>query len=1344
MQKWLFLCCFILPLFGNAQLLHTPYNIARTDLPEWVQKMYSFDPNPQLVQKSFETYYQDHSFEKDQFTQYYKRWQRQFARRPYWLGMTDVEKKNFVLSKEDYLHRSKNIIQRSPGSVWQSIGPFDFDKTAASTSYACGAAHIYTVEKAKTNADVLYAGTATAGVWKSIDKGKNWQLTTAGEWMTSVRAIEIDHSNIQVVYAASDLDNNLYKTIDGGGTWQIIGDSLFNTLTHYIPDIIMHPDSNNVLLLASSEGLYRTSDGGNNWQQIMAGAFQEIEFHPFLSNIVYVVKQISNKTEFYKSTDNGITFTHKPNGWPVPAAAIDEQKRTEIAVSPADSNKIYALLSGAVGFVSGLYGIYVSTDAGENWSSICCGAHLPNFPSSSNPNLMHWLDDGTGNGGQYYYDLALAVSPTNADSVFVAGVNLWVSADGANTFTCPAQWNHSYKNNYVHADIHDIRLYENEIWVACDGGIFFSTDNGLSFSQRMEGIEGTDFWGFGTGFQDGEVMLGGTFHNGTLLKDNNVYTNDWLSTDGGDNFRGFVHPIYKRIVFSDFGKKILSGDRSVNNVNLPFAHLPHAGLTVGFSGNIAFHPQVYNTVYSTDYYYLWKSENNGMTWEQIYDFGSGLITSLEISWADPDIMYMNYHPSNINADRKIYRTSDGGYNWVDITPDSMTIPTDRWVTYDLSLSATDTNVLWAARVSKYEGSPIMDGKQVYESVDGGQSWQNITTSDLDGVYITNIEHQKGSTGGLYLGTRNAVYYKNSLMPNWELFNNGLPVRTHSVQLIPYYKEGKLRNGTNRSVYDCDFYENTGPIAQISVNCKESNCTRDTFYFGNHSVARANATYLWEFENGVPASSTAENPSVVFAGAGTYSITLTVTDSLGTDSQIMPSFISITDDCGMDTIPGYALNLNSVNDFVKTDGLKLEGDKITISAWVKPDSIQAQYTGIVTHADDSIPAGLMFNANNELMFQWTGASWSWNSGLFVPVDTWSHVALVICPDSAVVYLNGIPSVYNSNLLSLNWYDGLVIGRYADWLSRNFTGLIDEVCIWDHVLTQDEVRSTMHLTKYEIQQPDLLHYYQFNAVSKLVQDRKGTLHGDFYGGSTRIVSSVPVGGGQSHKLLVNSGGSFDFSDAMATLYFSFSGLNPDGEIFVSRLNVTPDQIAGNFLATEGYWIINNYGNNSTFNSLDSFILKSPVQLTSTADKFSVYQRFERGEGSSWGSVKDTCDVILNGNQLCFKDVLNINNLGQFMVASDSPGIVVRVPDTKEVFPQEFLIFPNPIGNNYQITIRTQQSGKYKFSLFNLSGQKVMEKAIYGNDIQLQIPELTTGVYSYSIYSDRTIQTGFLCVD
>ena len=107
--------------------------------------------------------------------------------------------------------------------------------------------------------------------------------------------------------------------------------------------------------------------------------------------------------------------------------------------------------------------------------------------------------DGSDDGGQYYYDLALSVNPNNADIIHVGGVNHWISTDGGMSFTCPSKWSTPYKKGYVHADIHDINYFGNDLWFACDGGIFYSSDNGDSIYKKQNGIAGTDFWGFGAG-----------------------------------------------------------------------------------------------------------------------------------------------------------------------------------------------------------------------------------------------------------------------------------------------------------------------------------------------------------------------------------------------------------------------------------------------------------------------------------------------------------------------------------------------------------------------------------------------------------------------------------------------------------------------------------------------------------------------------------------------------------------------------------------------------------------------------------------------------------------------------
>ena len=388
---------------------------------------------------------------------------------------------------------SSQFENRSYGNAnWQCIGPFDYDQDAASRSYACGSSHVYTAEQSLSNTNVLYAGTATAGLFKSTDKGANWNCLTKTMGIGTIKSIEIDNLNEDIIYF--EANDELYKSIDGGANWNIIGDPAFQAINLESNDIVSHPSQNNTLFLADDNGLFKSIDAGNNWTQIMTGDFLEIEFHPTNSNILYTVQQINDKTEFYKSTDGGNIFILSINGWPNPANG-QEQKRTEIAVSADMPNRVVALATGSANGGSGLYGIYVSDDMGNTWDFRCCGPQPAGIPDTTNMNLMGWSDQGTDDGGQYYYDLALDIDPNNGDKIHVGGVNHWISTDGGYTFVCPAKWSHPDKDEYVHADIHDIRFYGNDLWISCDGGLYYSSNGGDNIDKMMYGITGTDFWG---------------------------------------------------------------------------------------------------------------------------------------------------------------------------------------------------------------------------------------------------------------------------------------------------------------------------------------------------------------------------------------------------------------------------------------------------------------------------------------------------------------------------------------------------------------------------------------------------------------------------------------------------------------------------------------------------------------------------------------------------------------------------------------------------------------------------------------------------------------------------------
>ena len=89
-------------------------------------------------------------------------------------------------------------------------------------------------------------------------------------------------------------------------------------------------------------------------------------------------------------------------------------------------------------------------------------------------------------------------------------------------------------------------------------------------------------------------MLGGAYHNGTLLKDNNVYLNDWICTGGGDGVRGFVNFGDDRIAYDDYEGRQLPGDRTVSIGSFQFDSLPNASYISGASSTMEWDPRNYN------------------------------------------------------------------------------------------------------------------------------------------------------------------------------------------------------------------------------------------------------------------------------------------------------------------------------------------------------------------------------------------------------------------------------------------------------------------------------------------------------------------------------------------------------------------------------------------------------------------------------------------------------------------------------------------------------------------------------------------------------------------------------
>lgn len=1294
--------------------------VTAADVPSWALLMYTDNPNVAAVDSAYLAYYRTHDFIKTSHTQYYKKWRRKvepFVQPDGSIRMPHVDEKQALESR--WLEQWANT-PKSQMPQWRHIGPVETFSTAPGQVKVSWQANVYCIDQSPANPNILFCGTEAGGVYKSTDKGLNWTHASANTLMRAVHSVRIDPANPNVVYAGDG--SRVYKTVNGGQSWSAI----FSMDNLEVNDISVHPVHADFVTVAAGRGLFRSTDGGSNWTQLYSETCYDIEVHPTQPQIMYVLKNnpIARRCEFFKSTDFGLSFSIRENGW---YASNDPARRDDgarMTVTPADPDRVYVVLIGdSKPGDNGFIGVFRSADAGESWT-------LPNPPlggpwTAAHPNLMTLNNTNTLYQG--YYNLSIAASHTNPDHVLIGGLNLWKTENGAQTFTPLGGYQGNL--NWIHPDQQEIKILGTDMWVANDGGIDYSNNLFATYQSRKNGILASDFWGFGNGWNE-DLLVGGRYHNGNSAGRNTFPAGQFLRLGGAEAPTGYVNPgIPGKAYFSDINTRIVPTGIDEQVLSLPSLSMyPSETYFAAHSSELEFHPLCYRHIYIGKDNQLWRSENEGASFDLVktFDGSTGPVIHFEISRSNPDVMYAYQRTTFYGA--VLWRTADGGATW-----QQRSFPAaNSQRAGTMSLSATDENTLWVAF-----GHQANDGAKVFKTTDGGLTWQNLTTPLLDGHTIHYIFHQAGTDGAVYTGTNYAVFYRDAGMSDWEPYFSSLPAATSCNIMRPFYKEGKLRMATYSSgIWEVDFKTPSAPLAQPMVDKRIAYCARDTFYFDDYSVLNhSGATWQWTFPGAAWVSDpTARNPKVVFGQTGSFDVSLTVTDGAGLSStKTVAGMAQIaSDECRPDTIPGYALRLGgNTGDFAVAPALNTSTNTFTVSAWIKRDGAQAANAGIFFTRGGNTTVGLNFGNNNELRYHWNDSYWWWNSGFIVPNNEWAHVALVVEPNRATLYLNGIAAVNTGNHPLQDFPADFYLGADPNHDTRRFRGLMEEVSIWNRALSQEEIRKLRHLTKRPQDDPDLLVYYQFNETAGDVLDRSGLRHARLAGAVTRLTSTCPVGGGTSARREVSAGGLYAFDDADAKLAFPLGGALPNGDVYVTRINLPPDQLTSTAPHSRAYWVVNNYGTNAAFGPLDSITFASigPVSEADAAAPgiFQLYTRPENADGNSW-QLLGSAEAATAGQDgaVRFGGEAPVVQSGQFVIAGD--GMPVSAAH-EERLPYLFAVFPNPAAAGQDITIATELQEAYVFTLFDSAGRRVLSGNGRGQ-MSLRPPELAVGAYVYKI--------------
>ena len=1211
----------------------------RDDAPSYMQyfNMPLEQVNINVAISAYKEYYKTHKFEKNEYTQYYKRflkWSRQYAGSDGKIHLPtaeeDAERQRRALSFRKSASRAANWTFAGPNKTYDTDG---VTKVTWQTN-------IYSLDIAASNSNVLFAGGEDGGMWKTTDKGLSWTLVTRDVSHGSFSAVKIDPTNEQIVYAGTS--GKLIKSTNQGTSWTTSYSE--SGLTVY--EIAISSTNPSIVILATNKGVIRSTNGGSTWTKLFTNETWTIKSKEGSGTTFFAIRDNGTTSDFIKSIDSGATWSASNTGWWTPASG-EAMTGGIIATCATNSNKLYAYLIGSGSNLYGYAGVWVSTDEGVSWTNTHPSNAIGNSPTAyavpSHTNLM--ASNGVTGFNQGFYDMAIVVNPLNDNQLIAGGTSWFKSTDGGVTW--------SNLGGYVgglswsHPDIQWLAANGNDLWIASDGGLNYSNNFGVTMETRMDGISGSNMWGFDSGWNE-DILVGGRYHNGNMGFHQSFPAATVYRLGGAESATGYVSPgPQRRVYHSDIGGKIIKPGFGNGVTNFGVSAWPNESYAYYANSEMVFHPHYYNTIYLGNQNNLLVSRDAGANFDILYTFPGTVdneVYDIEISRSNPQIMYCSQWDG---TDDSIWKTTNGGTSWTKLTALPLPNNNDR---VKMALSSTDPNVLW---VSVTYGS---NGKKVYKTIDGGLTWINLTTALLNNITIANIMAQYGTDGGVYIGTDAGVFYRNNSHADWQPYSTNLPISAETNRLKPFYRDGKIRNGCwGFGVWESPLFESSSVEALPMTAAAEHPCQRDTVYFDDYSVVNhTGASWTWTFPGASYVSSTTvRNPKVLYPVPGFYDVTLMVSNGASSSSRTITGMVQVTNGCSLDTIPGKAVYCSGSDKHVINSNMVLpQTDSLTITAWVKPDGIQPDYAAIWMNETGDAGGFNFKNGNNSLAYHWPGGQWWWNSGLIVTPGQWNFVAMVVKPTGITLYCNESSATQNITLSPLD-INGFRIGNYKGWTSRNTVAWIDEVAVYNRVLTTNEIRDLRHLIKQPQSDASLIAYYQFNESDYTIFDKSKSYHCSIYNGAGRVKSRIPVGKGVSQRLTLSSGGIKNFSTPGVKISFPASGTWPNGDVVITRINQLPDTMSQVGALPLCYWVANNYGSNAMFTMPDSIRFSRPGNTNAgcAPEAFLLRKRPSYGEGMSWVDA-DQADLLFKPD-VVYNTGNGISDFGQWAISRNNLG-------------------------------------------------------------------------------------------
>lgn len=620
-----------------------------------------------------------------------------------------------------------------------------------------------------SNRNILYAGAANGGVWKTMNGGTNWTYQWTTEDTMAIGAICICQNFPDTLYAATGEDTpgwgpsypgvGVYKTIDGGSTWNRCAGT---NVGGRCMKVIVHPTDPNTVYVASDSGFFRSTDGGATpWTLIHSGHCTDAVIDPFNPDILYLA--IWNDG-IYKTTDGGTTWNPR-NGmfqWRIVGTTLVQVWRgvptgagaewISLAIGRNGTNGSNFLIA-KLGVNSG--DIYKTTNGGSTWSKVAS----PVQPVTYN----EWTN-------------ICAINPNNHNILFAGGVGLSRSTNGS-TFSGTAG-THSDHQQFVFDPIDPTICY-----VATDGGVYKSIDGGQNWTLQSRNLQATQLLSFGAS-QAGAYRIGGATQDQGIIQSNG--STNWIDNGGGNEWGIFVvDPNDSQNIYISPGGGLLRQSTNggstwttltngltdmVNGTPTPAATAIDIAARSGNSNVLLFLGQIYDDTRTPVYLIrrIYRSTNKGGLFTGVLDLTS-YPTKVLFAPSDGNIAYVTF------ADGSVLRSNNGGQNGSWNPPYTRA---NRPVESFISCIAVD----WADPNRVFIGYGGFGATRIMRSTDGGAHWTDISGSvpatALPMIPLNAIALDQYDQNKIYIGTDIGVFRTRDGGVTWENFNNGFWISDH--------------------------------------------------------------------------------------------------------------------------------------------------------------------------------------------------------------------------------------------------------------------------------------------------------------------------------------------------------------------------------------------------------------------------------------------------------------------------------------------------------------------------------------------------------------------------------------